>query len=170
MAWAPGGGSLAFTVQSLQIIVLNLTQSSFRSGRRRGCVDRQGMNVGLKQVVDGGIDQAMASHRCHAAKGLRDNPYAKMALASLRPGMAGVQVALVLNDQDFGRKTTFEQLAQALRSNGPGGTHASAPFDSAVLVLPLSHRTCGTMNISMATVMPNTLKLTHTLSAKFQAT
>jgi hypothetical protein len=77
------------------------------------------MNVGLEQVVDGGIDQAVASHGGYASEGLRNYPYAEMALASFRPGMAGVQVALILDDQDFGRKAALEQLAQALRADGP---------------------------------------------------
>ena len=42
--------------------------------------------------------------------------------------------------------------------------------DAAGLILPCSQMTWGIMNTSIAALMPNTLKFTHTLSGKLRAT
>ena len=166
MADAPGGGSLAFTAPSLQF------SSRGATGRRRGrCLDSQRVDVGFQQVVDGGVHQPVARHRGYAAERLGHYGYAEMTVASRRPGMAGVPVALVLDDEQQRGKTRLQALAQSLFAAGRRLIHSLWPrSDCAVLVLPLSHRICGIMKISMATVMPNTLKLTQMLSSKFQAT
>ena len=111
----------------------------------------------------------MTRHRGYAAERLGHDAYAEMTVASRRPRMTGVQVAFVLDDQQRRRKTGLQAPPQALFA-GAGLNHGSALSDGLAWLLPLSHSTCGTMNISMAAVMPNTLNLTHTPSAKFCAT
>jgi len=126
------------------------------------------MDVGFQEVIDGGVHEAVARERGHAAERLGHDGYAEMTLASGRPGMAGVHVALILDDQEGWGKTRLQTAAQSLFTGGRCVAHTLL-WSCMVLVLVLSHKTWGTMKISMATVMPNTLKLTQTLSWKFHA-
>jgi len=48
--------------------------------------------------------------------------------------------------------------------------HGGAAPDAAGLIFPCSQMTWGIMNTSIAALMPNTLKFTHTLSGKLRAT
>src|ERR1700722_9213842 len=98
-----------------------------KSGRRSGGFDGQGVDVGLQQVADGGIDQPMPRHRSQAAEGFGHDVDAKMALAARRSRMAGVQVTLVLDDQQSGRKTSLQAPAQALFAAGSRLAPGSAP-------------------------------------------
>src|ERR1700733_10526594 len=152
-----------------------------KSGRWSGGFYGQGVDVGLQQVADGGIDQPMPRHRSQVAEGFGHDGDAEMAVAARRSRMAGVQVTLVLDEQQGGRKTNLQAPAQALFTGGrlvhgqawpwpwpwPGPGSGS---DCAALVLVLSQKTWGSMNTSMAAVMPNTLKFTQILSSKFRAT
>ena len=77
------------------------------------------MDVGLHQVVDGRIDQPVPGHRGYAAEGLGDDGDPEMAVAARRPRMAGMQMALVLDDQQRGRKTVLQAAgAGAVRGWG----------------------------------------------------
>ena len=71
----------------------------------------------LQHIVDGGVHQAMARDRGDAAERLGHDGDAEMAVAAGRPGMAGVQVALVLDGQQRRREAAFQPLAQPLLSS-----------------------------------------------------
>src|ERR1700691_2260603 len=83
----------------------NMAKRSCRWGRS---LDGQGVNVGFEQVIDRGVYQAVARHRGHAAESLSDDPYPKMAVTSRGPGVAGMQVTLVLDDQQRGLEAALE--------------------------------------------------------------
>src|SRR5258708_13542055 len=105
MADAPGGGSLAFTAPSLQLSMRfsgNTDQSMpFRArelGIRRGRgVDRQGVDVGLQQIVDRGVYQPVTRHGRYAAERLGHYGYAEMTVAARGPRLTGVQGTPVLD-------------------------------------------------------------------------
>ena len=141
--------------------------------RGRG-VDGERMDIGLQHVADGGVNQAMPGDRGHPAKGLGHDAHAIMTLPAGGAGVARVEAAFVF-DHEFERgEAGDEPVSQPLftsrqsRLRGCAGRHVS-PFAGAVPVLPCSQMTCGIMKINIATVMPKTLKLTHTLSGKFHA-
>src|ERR1700679_2624394 len=96
-----------------------------KSGRWSGGFYGQGVDVGLQQVADGGIDQPMPRHRSQAAEGFGHDGDAEMAVAARCSRMAGVQVTLVLDDQQGGRKTSLQAPAQALFTAGSRLAHGS---------------------------------------------
>ena len=132
------------------------------------------MDIGLQHVADGRVNQAMTCERGHPPKGLRDDAYAIVTLPAGGAGVARVKAAFVF-DQEFERgEASLEPAPQPLFTSGEGrlslrlGRHVP-PSAGAAAIFPCSQMTCGIMKISIATVMPNTLKLTHTLSGKFHA-
>ncbi len=110
MADAPGGRSLAFTAQSLQLSMY-FDEKTRRSVRWSRGVDRQGVNIGPQKVIDGGVHQAMAGHGGYAAERFRHDGHAKMPVALRRSCVAGVPMALVLDDQSQGRETALQTPA-----------------------------------------------------------
>jgi len=118
MADAPGGGSLAFTARSLQIIDViegnRPGRTGWGSARRGRRIDRERMNVARQEVIDGGVDQAVARHAAQAAKRLGHDSDAKMAVALRSSRMAGMPVTLVLDDEERRRKTALQTLPQTL--------------------------------------------------------
>src|ERR1700733_13504154 len=116
MADAPGGRSLAFTARSLQFS--SIRRRILAGGRRRRRLDGQCVNVGFQQVVDGGVHQAVTRQRGYPAERLGHDGYAEMTLASGRPGMAGVHVALILDDQEGWGETRLQTAAQSLFTGG----------------------------------------------------
>src|SRR5260370_17727593 len=106
MADAPGGRSLAFTARSLQF--------SWAVGGGWGrSLDRQRVNVGFQQVADGSVHQTVTRHRGYAAERLGHDSYSEMTVASRRPRMPGVQVTLVLDDQELRRNPLLQPPSQA---------------------------------------------------------
>lgn len=126
------------------------------------------MDFARQHVGKRRVDQAVARYGGNAAKRLRHDAYTKVTRSAGRTGMAGMPLTLVLDRKLNGRKMGYELPAQAIFACG--GTHGGAAPDSAGLTLLLSHSTWGIMNSSIAALMPNTLKFTHALSAKFRAT
>ncbi len=72
------------------------------------------MNVGLEQVADCGIDHAMTCQRRDAAERLRHYAHAEMAETLRGPGVARVEMPLVLDHEDRGRKTLLQASPQPL--------------------------------------------------------
>ena len=110
----------------------------------------------------------MARDGGNAAERLSHDTYAKMALAAGGSRMSGMQVAFVFDIELHRREFCHQPLAQSFFA--ACASHGGAVPDGTGLVLPLSHSTWGIMKISIARLMPNTLKFTQTLSAKFRAT
>ena len=132
------------------------------------------MDIGLQHVADGRINQAMTGHRAHPAKGFGHDAHPVMTMAAGRAGVARMKAAFVL-DYEFERgEAGLEALSQPLFTSREGrfcrrrGRHVP-PSAVAAAVFPCSQMTCGIMKISIAALMPNTLKLTQTLSGKFHA-
>ena len=136
--------------------------------RRRTRIDRQRVYIALQEVGERRVDEAVARHGRDAAERLGDDPYAKMALAAGGTGMSGVPVTLVFDGKLERSKFAREPPAQPFFSAGVA--HGGAPSDCTGRILPLSQNTCGIMKSSIATLIPNTLKLTQTLSVKVRAT
>src|SRR5260370_39140107 len=141
---------------------------------RGRCVDGERMDIGLQHVADGRVNQAMTGDRGHAAKGLGHDAHAIMTLPAGGAGVARVEAAFVF-DHEFERSEAgFEPVPQPLLASRESrlrrrlGRHVP-PSAGAAAVFPCSQMTCGIMKISIATVMPNTLKLTQTPSGKFHA-
>jgi hypothetical protein len=88
MADAPGGRSLAFTARSLQLST-NLDETP-RSDRRRRGIDRQGVNIGLQKVIDGGVHQSMAGYGRYASERFGHDGHAEMPVTLRGSGMARV--------------------------------------------------------------------------------
>ena len=163
MADAPGGRSLAFTARSLQLST-KLDETPPRSDRRRRGIDRQGVNIGLQKIIDGGVDQAMAGDGGYAAERFGHDGHAKVSVTLCGSGVARMQMTLVLDDQSQGGEMALETPAKpVLAAAHPGGSGWVA------LALPLSQKIWGSMNRNIATGMPITLKWTHALSVKFRA-
>jgi len=163
MADAPGGRSLAFTARSLQLST-KLDETPLRSDRGRRGFDRQGVNIGLQKVIDGGVDQAMAGHGGYAAERFGHDGHAKVPVTLRGSGVARMQMTLVLDDQSQGGKMALETPAKPVLAGAhPGGSVW------ADLALPLSQKIWGSMNRNIATGMPITLKWTQALSVKFRA-
>jgi hypothetical protein len=76
------------------------------------------VDVRFQEVVDSRIYQAVTSHRRDIPEGLGNDAYPEMAVASGGTSMAGMQVTFVFDDQNRGRKTTLEALAQPLLAAG----------------------------------------------------
>ena len=76
------------------------------------------MNVAFHQIIDGGVDQAVARHCRYAAKCLGDDSNAKMTVATGCARVPGMQVAFVLDAELDGSEAALEALAQALRAIG----------------------------------------------------
>ncbi len=132
------------------------------------------MDIGLQHVADGCVNQAMTGDRGDPAKGLGHDAHAIMTLAAGGSGVARVEVAFIL-DHEFERgEAGLEPVPQPLFTSRESrlrrrlGRHVP-PCAAAAAVFPCSQMTCGIMKIIIATVMPNTLKLTQTLSGKFHA-
>ncbi len=163
LADAPGGGSLR------QFASLGeKSAAATHSIRRRQRLDRQGVDFAFQQVAERRIDQAVARYGGNAAKRFRDDAYTKMTRSAGRSGMADVSVTLILDRKLEGRKMGHELPAQTLFAHG--GAHGGAAPDSVGLIRLFSHSTWGIMNTSIAALMPNTLKFTQALSARFRAT
>src|SRR5450755_211425 len=71
------------------------------------------MHLAIHQLCDGRIDLPVAGHRRHAPECLSDDMHAKMTKAARSTRMAGVQVALVLDDELLRREALRQDLAQA---------------------------------------------------------
>lgn len=116
LADAPGGGSLASRRSSRKMLQSN---NYTRCGLfRRQRFDGQRMNVGLHQITDRRVHQAVSRDRRYAAESLGDDANSKMAVSLLGAGVSGMQVAFILYDQLRGREVAFQALAQALFSIG----------------------------------------------------
>ena len=180
VAGAPGGGSLALTGLGLQFSIdrgapsaqasrvpglrHGWRRSRLLTGRgRRKRLNRQCVDIARQHVIHGRVNQAVAGNGGHAAKDLGHYPHAVVAVTAGGTRMTGMQVTLVFNDQLNRCEPGNQPFAQTLLA---GWVAHSADAD---LVLPFSHRTCGIMKMSVATLMPTTLKLTHVLSEKFCA-
>lgn len=77
-------------------------------GRR---LDRQGVDVGLEQIIDGGVDQPVARHQGNAPEGFGYDRYPEMTMSVRGSGVAGMQVTLVHDEEAGRRKTGFEAAA-----------------------------------------------------------
>jgi len=137
--------------------------TGWRWGKR---LDGQRVNIALQHVIHGRVNQAVPGNGGHAAKRVGYNAHAEVAVAPRSARMTGVKVTFVVDFQSNRGEPGDQPFAQTLLAGCIVHQLRSA---CASRVLPLSQMTCGTMKISIATLMPNTLKLTHTLSAKFRA-
>ena len=132
------------------------------AGRQR--LDREGMDVGLQEIADGDIDRAVPRQGRLTAKRLRHDAYPEMTLPARGAGVSGVRVALVLDLEFDRREAGLQPLAQAQGARHEGSSAGAG------LSLPLSQKTWGIMKAIIASVIPNTLKLTQACSEKFRAT
>ncbi len=148
---APRGGSVAVTALSLQ---------------RRSCFYGQCVYVGFEQFRHGGVDQPVTGQGRKAAERCGHDLDAKMTTSVGRAGVSGVQVALVDYVKESGREAALQPLPQPSFAVEIGHQARSGV---AGLILLLNHSACGMTNTIVAPVMPNTLKLTQTFSAKLRA-
>lgn len=134
--------------------------------RGRQGLDGEGVDITFQHIIQGRVYQAVPGDRGHTPKCLGYDPYPIVAVAARRARMAGMKVTFIVDyqlnrgepgDQFFAQPPFSGRLAHEPRS-----ARASR-------VLPLSHMTCGIMKTSIAALMPKTLKLTQTPSAKFRA-
>ena len=95
-------------------------------GRQR--LDRQRVDIALHQIVDRRVNQPMPGHRGYAAKRLRDDTNSKMALPAGRPGMALVQMALILDRQLRRRKAALATARASAARVRAGGVCGSRPW------------------------------------------
>jgi hypothetical protein len=58
------------------------------------------VNIGLHEVVDRRVYQAVAGHGGHATEGLGDNGHPEMAVTCGCSGMADVLMTFVLDDEN----------------------------------------------------------------------
>ena len=110
----------------------------------------------------------MPRYRPNAAERRGDDAHAKMTRPASSPGVPLVQMTLVRDGELDGRECGDEPFAQPRLPRR--AAHGGAAPDAAGLILPCSQMTWGIMNTSIAALMPNTLKFTHTLSGKLRAT
>ncbi len=142
---------------------------SSRSGAGgRQSLDRQRVNLAFHEVGKRLVDQTMPRHRRQAAERRGDDAHAKMARPAARARVPLVQMTLVRDRELDGREGGDEPLAQPRFARRTA--HGGAAPDGTGLVFPCSQKTWGIMNTSIAALMPNTLKFTHTLSVKLRAT
>lgn len=127
------------------------------------------MDIGAQELIEGGIDQAMTGEGGEAAKRLGDDPDPKVSPPVGGPRVSRMPMTLVDHLELERCEALAEHRAQPLDTAHRCGIHGGAA-SSAGRALPLSHTTCGIMKSIIATMMPNTLKLTHTLSSKLRAT
>ena len=120
------------------------------------------MDLALHEVREGGVDHPVTRHGELAAESLGNDADPEMAGPSRRPGVAGVQMALVSNRQLERPELIDQPLTQPLLARGRA--HGGAASDCAGFALPFSQSTWGIMNTSMAAVIPNTLNFTQTPS------
>jgi hypothetical protein len=71
-------------------------------------LDRQGVDIGLEQVCKGLMNHPMTLNSATPRKRRRHNPDREMPLPIPRTGVAGMQVALILDQQVDGRKRSRE--------------------------------------------------------------
>ena len=120
-------------------------------------------------ISQSGVDQPMPGEGSDATERLRNDAHPEVALAAgCCADVPGVQMAFILDLQLYGVEAALQSAADPLRAGR--GLHRQLRPGWATRALPLSHNTCGIMNTSIAAVMPNTLKFTHTLGAKVRAT
>ena len=124
------------------------------------------MNVGFQQVVNGRIHQPVSCNRRDASECFGDDAYPKVAMPLGGTGVPRVLMALILDDEVDRGEMRHQPLAQPLLAGCGIQVWSSA---AAGLVFPVSQMTCGIMKISIATVIPKTLKLTQVDSVKFPA-
>src|SRR5579883_365327 len=131
------------------------------------------MYGGFQQIIERFVDQPVTGERLQPREGRGDDAHAKMPAPVGGADVPDVPVGFVDDLERHGGEAPLERLAQAphalARAHGRRG-HGEAASEDRARVLPLSHSTCGSMNSSIAIMMPNTLKLTHTPSAKLWAT
>ena len=120
------------------------------------------MDFPAHEIAECGVDHPVARHCRLAAKGLRDDAYAEVARAARGSDVARVQMALILDLELDGTELIDEPLTQAKLPRF--AAHGAAPSDCAGFTLPFSQSTWGTMNASVAAVMPKTLNFTHMAS------
>lgn len=120
------------------------------------------MDFPVHEIAECGIDHPVARERRLAAKGLRDDADPEVARAARGSRMADVQMALVPDLELEGLELVDEPLPQSKLARLRA--HGGAPSDCAGFTLPFSQSTWGTMNASVAAVMPKTLNFTHRAS------
>jgi hypothetical protein len=84
------------------------------------------MNVCFQEVIDSLVNQAVTRQRGYTAERLGNDAYSEMAVAFGCARMAGVQMTLVLDDQNRGRKSSLQTAPQPLRAAGFRGIHMFA--------------------------------------------
>jgi hypothetical protein len=125
------------------------------------------MDIGFQQLRERRMDLAVAGDRAQAPKRLGDDAHTEVTEATGRARVARMQVTLVLDIKFHRREPPYERSTDALAARS-AVRHGDCAW--AGMILPCNQITWGTMKSIIAAVSPNTLKLTHTLSAKFRAT
>ena len=130
------------------------------------------MDIGLHEVADRRVHQAVAGNGGNAAERLGHDGDAEMAVTLRRSGMPGVQMALILDDQERAGASAPGTGAGAVAATGPPHPWPSAAvpaLDWAALVLLLSQNTWGSRKTNMAMGTPINLKWTQVATSKFRA-
>ena len=89
---------------------------------RRLCLYFQSVDFGRHQVAERVVHEPMSLNLRLAGKCVRHDTDVKVPLAFLRTGVAGMQVALVLDQQVVGRKCCREAFSDALPAVGHQGS------------------------------------------------
>ncbi len=96
----------------------------------------------------------------------RENLDAIVSTTVRSAGVTGMQVTLIQDVKKGRPESSLQPFAQA--GFAVAAAHQACP-GCACLILPLSQRACGITKTNVAALMPNTLKLTQTPSAKLRA-
>lgn len=93
---------------------------------RRGSRDCQGVDVGLHEISEGGIDRAMALHGRLPGEMRRDDSHPEVPAAGAGAGVAGVQMAFVGDLQCGWRQCALQLRADCF--DALGGIHCGSTF------------------------------------------
>ena len=88
---------------------------------RRLCLNFQCVNLGFHQVAESVVHEPMPLDQRFSGKGVRHDADVKVPFAVLRTGMAGMQVALVLDQQIIGTECCSETFRDVLLTITPQG-------------------------------------------------
>lgn len=88
------------------------------SGFRRCGGDAEGMDVASHQLTQCGVNQFVSAHQWQPDKGLGLHGNMKVTTAIARTGMAGMQMALILDLQQTGRQCLLQCVANLFGAIG----------------------------------------------------
>jgi hypothetical protein len=90
------------------IIVVIYRENQGQTLSRGQCLNGQRVNIVPQHLIDRGVHQPMTGNRGDSAERLGDNADSKMAAPIGGAGMAGMQVAFILDIELAGGKTGYQ--------------------------------------------------------------